>query len=92
MNPMTYLDAILSDYATPKVRRLVHSILLLTAVLVTIVLSVDGDWKKALIAFAATIYAGANHANTPAPDDTVGTTGTLEVSGNAETLEVYEGE
>lgn len=88
MNPMTYLDAILSDYATPKVRRLVHSVLLLSVVVATIILAADGDWTKALISLAAAIYAGANHANTPANGASEGD-GALEVSGNDE---VYEGE
>lgn len=69
MNPMNYLDSILSDYASPRVRRLVHSILLLVVAVVTVVTAVDGDWEKALLSLAATIYAGANRANTTPEDD-----------------------
>lgn len=70
MNPMTYLDSILSDYASPKVRRLIHSILLLAVAIVTIVLAAEGDWKKALLALAAAVYASANRANTNPEEDT----------------------
>lgn len=76
MNPINILDSILADYASPKVRRLVHSVLLLGLVIAIAVLSFDGDWLAALTASAAAVYAALNRANTPAapldqpePDD-----------------------
>lgn len=64
MNPLTLLDKILEDWASERVRRLVHGLLVLAAVIVTIVLAAGGDWREALAALVAAIYAGANHANT----------------------------
>lgn len=69
INPLTLLDSILSDYASPKTRRLIHSLLLLGAVLVTLYLSVEGNWREAIVALAAAIYAGANKANTGSEAD-----------------------
>lgn len=64
LNPFTIIDGILSDYASPRARRLIHSLLLLATVVVGIWLSVDGDWKEALIALGAALYTWANRANT----------------------------
>lgn len=85
MNPFTLLDNILSEYASPKVRRLVHLAILLVTAVVTIYFAAGGDWTQFAIALAAALYAGANKANTPAPekvDDVTEYTG--EVSGNPE--------
>lgn len=65
MNPLALLDLILADWASPRVRRLVHALVLAGVALLTIVLSVDGDWKAALLAAATAVYAAANKANTP---------------------------
>lgn len=64
MNPLSLLDSILADWASPRVRRLIHGLVLLAVVLLGIWLAAEGDWKKALAALAAAVYAGANHANT----------------------------
>lgn len=64
MNPITILDGILADYASARVRRLIHSLILLTVAVVTIWLAADKDWQEALIALAVTVYAAANKANT----------------------------
>jgi hypothetical protein len=66
LNPITILDQILADYTSPKVRRLIHSLVLLVAALVTVYLAAGKDWKQAAIALAASLYAAANKANTPA--------------------------
>lgn len=66
MNPLTLIDSLLIDYASPRVRKAVHTTLLLLAVLGTIVLGAEGEWKEAVLALIAAIYAGANQANTPA--------------------------
>lgn len=68
MNPFDTLDNLLEDYAPAKVRRAVHSLLLLVAALVSIYLAVDGDWEQFALSLIATIYAAANKANT-APVD-----------------------
>lgn len=81
-NPMDYLDLILSDYASPKARRTIHSLILLAGAVVTIVLAAGGDWKVAVFSLLAALYAGANRANTtsgnegseemiPLPDESV---------------------
>ncbi len=64
LNPLALLDSILVDWASPRVRRLIHGLLLFAAFCATGWLAVDGDWKKALAALAAAIYVGSNHANT----------------------------
>jgi hypothetical protein len=66
MNPLDLLDSILIDWASPRVRRLIHTLLLLGTALLTIWLSVDGDWKQALIALVAVLYTASNRSNTPA--------------------------
>lgn len=68
LNPFALMDALLRDYASPRTRRAIHSLLLLVAVIVSIYLSVEGNWKEAVLAMVAAIYAGANQANTPAVD------------------------
>lgn len=68
MNPFTLLDSILADYASPRVRRLIHTLILLACAGVTIWLGAEGDWREALLALAAALYAGANKANTSASD------------------------
>lgn len=65
LNPLTLLDTILSDYLSPRARRAVHSLILLVAVLVTVFLTAEGDWKAAVGSLIAAIYAAANKANTP---------------------------
>lgn len=68
LNPLTILDQILGDWASPKVRRLVHSLIALIVALVAIYLAVDGDWVAFVIALGGTLYAVANKANTPATE------------------------
>lgn len=63
-NPVAIINQILGDYASPKVRRLVHSLILLAGLGVTIWQGADGDWKKALVAGAVALYGAANQANT----------------------------
>jgi hypothetical protein len=65
-NPFTLLDKFLADYASPRTRRLVHLALALGLLVLSAVLAADGDWEKALISLAATLYAAVNKANTPA--------------------------
>lgn len=71
VNPMTYLDSILAEWASAKVRRTIHLMVLLIAVLVAIWMGVDGDWKQFVGAIVAAIYSASNAANT-APDDDEG--------------------
>lgn len=68
MNPFTLLDSLLADYASPRVRRLIHTLILLACTGVTIWLGAEGDWRSALLTLAAALYAGANKANTSASD------------------------
>lgn len=67
-NPLHLLDSLLSDWASPRVRRLIHGLLLLAAVIIGIWLAVDGDWKEFVAAMIAAVYAASNVANTPAVD------------------------
>lgn len=79
------LDSLLEDYASPKARRLIHSILTLAIALVTLWLAVQGDWEQFVIALAGTVYAAANRANTAPPEPVEDVTEyTGEVSGNAD--------
>lgn len=64
LNPLTLLDNVLEEYASPRARRAIHAALMLVAALVTIYLAVGKDWEQALIALAATLYTAANKANT----------------------------
>ena len=73
LNPLTLLDNVLEEYASPRARRAIHAALMLVAAGVTIYLAAGKDWEQALIALAATLYTAANKANTDpvdtAPDD-----------------------
>lgn len=69
LNPLALLDVVLADWASDRVRRLVHGVVLLAMFLVTVWLGVEGDWKEALLTLAAAIYAGANRANTANPQE-----------------------
>lgn len=64
MNPLDILDAILADWVSPRARRLIHSLLLLAAVVTAGWLASDGDWGEALIAAVAAFYAASNRSNT----------------------------
>ncbi len=63
-NPLEILDRILQDWASPRVRRLVHGLLSLAAVVGAIILAADGDWVIAALALIAAVYPAANKANT----------------------------
>lgn len=74
MNPLTLLDSLLADWASPRVRRLVHGLLTIAAMVVTAYFAAEQDWSKAIAALVAMFYTEANRANTPAtpltsPDD-----------------------
>ena len=64
LNPLSLLDNLLADWASPKVRRLVHGLLLLVASVASIYLAVEGDWLQCIVALIATLYVGSNRANT----------------------------
>lgn len=64
-NPLALLDMLLADWASPKVRRLIHGLLTLALGLVALWLAMEGDWQEFLLALVAAVYAGANKANTP---------------------------
>lgn len=70
LNPLHLLDTLLSDYASPKVRRGLHTLILLVLALVSMWFASGEDWREMLSALAVLIYAGANRANTPPlPED-----------------------
>lgn len=90
MNPITTLDSILSDWASPRARRLVHALIALVLLIVTAYFAAGGDWAVAVPALLATVYAAMNKANTPATalttagvDDTVDDGLTYEQAGGA---------
>jgi hypothetical protein len=64
LNPLTIIDDLLGDYVSPKYRRLIHAAVLFIAFVVMIWQASDQDWKKALVALGAALYAAANKANT----------------------------
>jgi len=68
MNPLYMLDAVLTDWLSPRGRRLVHALIVLVAAGVGIWQAADGDWKAVLVAVAGALYAAANKANTPVTD------------------------
>lgn len=69
-NPIAMLDSLLADYASPRTRRLIHFMIAMTMLIVSALLVAEGDWKKALLSLAATLYAAVNKANTGTePDD-----------------------
>lgn len=65
MNILDTLDSILMDWTSPRVRRLIHSVLLIFTTVLTVLLTVDGDWRDALIALVAVLYTASNRSNTP---------------------------
>lgn len=79
MNPIKIIDQILTDYASPKVRRFVHSLVSLAIALLGVYLAAEGDWAKAGAALLALVYTEANRVNTPDPEVEAPAT---EVSGN----------
>lgn len=64
INPVAILDQLLGDWASPKIRRSLHSLILLVAFAVTIWQAADGDWRKAVGAGLLALYGAANKANT----------------------------
>lgn len=66
MNPINSLDKILADWTSPRTRRLIHALIALGLLVLAVWQAADGDWKVALASLAATLYAAANKANTPA--------------------------
>lgn len=65
MNPLIYLDSLLQDWASPKVRRVIHSLVLLLLGLFALWQTFDGNWEAVVGALAAAVYAESNRANTP---------------------------
>lgn len=64
MNPIHAIDQLLGDWASPKVRRSLHSLVALVAFGITIWQGTDGDPKKAVVAGVVALYGAANKANT----------------------------
>lgn len=64
MNILHLLDALLIDWASPRIRRTIHTALLLVASIVAVWLAVGGDWKEAAIAIATAFYTASNRSNT----------------------------
>lgn len=90
MNPFAVLDGLLSDYASPKVRRTLHSLLVLAAIGASIFLAAEKDWEVALGTLIAALYAWANRANTdPVPS---GSEQPLPLSDEGGTENYYRGD
>lgn len=68
MNPLTIIDALLTEWASPKTRRLVHGLLGLALVVVSAWLAADQDWKVAATTLVLALYTEANRRNTPPQD------------------------
>jgi hypothetical protein len=69
LNPFTLLDSLLADYASPRVRRGIHTLILATLAVVALWMAAEGDWKKFLTALGVAFYAAANKANTQPTDE-----------------------
>lgn len=66
LNPLAMLDSVLADWASARVRRLIHALLLVAMTAVTVWLGADRNWEAALVTLVGMLYVGSNHANTPA--------------------------
>jgi len=88
LNPFTMLDSLLEDYASPKVRRLIHTVILIGIAIVAIFLGADRDWQQFVIALGVALYAAMNKANTPAT--TLDSAGANTVSDGTDEDESYE--
>lgn len=69
MSPLALIDALLTEWASPKVRRTLHALLSLALLVGTVWLAAGGDWTVALGTLVATLYTEANRVNTPDPDE-----------------------
>lgn len=65
LNPFTLLDSVLADWASPRVRRLIHFILLVVVAAGAVYFAVGGDWEAFAASVVAALYTAANKANTP---------------------------
>lgn len=68
LNPIALIDDLLTDWASPRIRRAVHTLITLLLALVAIWFAVDGDWVQFAIALGGMVYTEANRTNTPATD------------------------
>lgn len=66
MSLLHLIDSILIDWVSPRVRRLIHTLLLIFTAALTIFLTADGNWEDGLVALIAAFYAASNRSNTPA--------------------------
>lgn len=69
MSPLTLIDALLTEWASPKVRRSIHALLSLALIVATVWVAAEGNWEVALGTLIATLYTEANRVNTPEPDE-----------------------
>lgn len=78
------LDSLLADYLNPKQRRLLHSLIALSAALFALWFAAKGDWEQFVLLLGPALYAAANRANTSAvtPEEAEEISG--QVSGNPE--------
>lgn len=67
-NPLVLLDLLLGDLVSPRIRRILHGVVLLVLSVAGIWLAAGGDWQEAVAAFLVAAYAAQNKANTPATD------------------------
>lgn len=65
MNLLDLIDSILIDWTSPRVRRLIHTTLLIFTIILTLFLTADGNWEDGLIALIAAFYTASNRSNTP---------------------------
>lgn len=68
LNPLHLLDSLLVDYASPKARRGIHTVILLALAIFALWQGAGGDWRETLAALAVLAYASANRANTAPPE------------------------
>ena len=69
MSPFALIDALLTEWASPKVRRSIHALLSLALIVATVWVAAEGNWEVALGTLIATLYTEANRVNTPDPDE-----------------------
>lgn len=69
-NPLGVIDSVLEDWVSPRVRRTIHALLALAAVVAAIWVATEGNWGAFIGALVAAFYAESNRANTnPEPED-----------------------
>lgn len=63
-NPFAIVDSVLEDWVSPRVRRTLHSLILIASILGALWVASEGNWGAFAGTLVAAFYAGSNRANT----------------------------